>query len=279
MFENPRSAQSIVLKSTILIALLLTVVACASQSVHAQEAQAASNVRIPLNGGVEHDEKLPGLSADMQVGHHIDPTQLSAPTPDNNWFPIPSWLGGKWHSENMTVTNVTDCSTGNSQKVHIERKEVADVVHGFQKDKSGQLWEFLQIPRVQKVAVDGGECYLTCSREDVLRDDNTALLLKILNSQITVDKKNKVKASEQVQQISNYLPLEDGKIRMEASLKNFNADGDPQQVQKAEKVLQRIAPYESVDSKDGLNLKQLFVEYLKKTGKEDLVPDDLKAKS
>jgi hypothetical protein len=172
----------------------------------------------------------------------------------------------------MTVTNVTNCLTGRSVKVHIERKEVADVVHGFQKDKSGQIWEFLQIPRVQKVNVDNGQCYLTCSREDVLRTDGTAVLLKILNSQITVDNDHKVLATEQVQQISNFLPLEDGLVRMEASLKNFNADGDPQQVQKAEKVIQRIAPFESVDSKDGLNLKQLFVEFLKKTGKDDLVP-------
>jgi len=72
------------------------------------------------------------------------------------------------------------------------------------------------------------------------------------------------------------LPLEDGLVRLEASLKNFNADGDPQQVQKAEKIIKRTAPFENIDSKDGLNLKQLFVEYLKKSGKSDLVPDSSK---
>ena len=59
---------------------------------------------------------------------------------------------------------------------------------------------------------------------------------------------------------------------MEASLKNFDADGAPEQVQKAEKVITRIAPYESVDTKDGLDLKKLFVEYLKRENKSDLIP-------
>jgi hypothetical protein len=279
MFENQRSAQSLLLKSMLSITVMMTIGIFVSPSVHALDNAPASNIRKPLDGQIEHDEKVPGLAAEYQVGNRIDPTQLTALTPDNLWFPIPSWLAGKWHSENMTVTNVTNCLTGQSVKVHLERKEVADVVHGFQKDKSGQVWEFLQIPRVQKVSVDNGQCYLTCSREDVLRTDSTAVLLKILNSQITVDKKNKVLATEQVQQISNYLPLENGIVRMEASLKNFDADGDPQQIQKAEKVIQRISPYEAIDSKDGLDLKQLFVEFLKKNGKEDLVPDNLKAKS
>ncbi|MDR3612077.1 MAG: hypothetical protein P4L53_00830 [Candidatus Obscuribacterales bacterium] len=278
MFENQRSAQSLLQKSLLSVTLMMTIGVFVSPSVHAQNNAPASNIRKPLDVEIEHDEKVPGLAPEYQVGNRIDPTQLTALSPDNLWFPIPSWLAGKWHSENMTVTNVTNCLTGQSAKVHLERKEVADVVHGFQKDKSGQVWEFLQIPRVQKVSVDNGQCYLTCSREDVLRTDSTAVLLKILNNQITVDKKNKVLATEQVQQISNYLPLEDGIVRMEASLKNFDADGDPQQVQKAEKVIQRIAPYEAIDSKDGLDLKQLFVEFLKKNGKEDLVPDNLKAK-
>jgi hypothetical protein len=276
MFDNGRSIHWKIIKSVVSATVIFLIGVSTNLGVSAEESSPAANARKPLDGQIQHDEKLPGLSADYQVGNRIDPTQLTALTPDNLWFPIPSWLAGKWHSESMTVTNVTNCLTGKSAKERLERKEVADVVHGFQKDKSGQIWEFVQIPRVQKVIVDGGSCYLTCSREDVLRTDNTAVLLKILNSQITVDDEHKVLSSEQVQQISNFLPLEDGIVRMEASLKNFNADGEPQQVQLAEKVIQRIAPFESVDSKDGLNLKQMFVEYLKKTGRDELVPDTVK---
>lgn len=259
-------------RSIATLVLLATINVSVNQCCLADDQESAPSPRKPLDGQIQHDEKLPSLPSDYRVGNKIDPTQLTGQTPDNEWFPIPSWLAGKWHSDSMTITNVTNCRTGKTAKVHLERKEVADVVHGFQKDKSGQIWEFLQIPRVQKVLVDNGSCYLTCSREDVLRSDNTAVLLKILNSQITVDKDHKVVATNQVQQISNFLPLEDGIVRMEASLKNFDADGEPEQVQKAEKIVQRLSTYEPLDTKDGLDLKKLFVEFLKKSGKEDLIP-------
>ena len=272
MFEKKRSMQASITRGFAAFALVSTIGASSNLSCLANDSALETSTRKPLEAIVQHDETLPGLPTDLRVGKKVDPTQLLEQTPDNNWFPIPTWLAGKWHSDSMTITNVTICETGKSSKVHVERKEVSDVVHGFQKDKSGQIWEFLQIPRVQKVAVEEGQCYLTCSREDVLRTDNTAVLLKILNNQITLNKGNKVIATNQVQQISNYLPLEDGLIRMEASLKNFDADGAPEQVQKAEKVISRIAPYESVDTKDGLDLKKLFVEYLKREGKSDLIP-------
>lgn len=272
MFDNKCNLRAHIVRGAACLSVLTSVNLSSGQICLADEPAPQPSARKPLDGQIHHDERLPGLPSDYRVGNKIDPAQLSAQTPDNEWFPIPMWLAGKWHSDSMTVTSVTNCRTGKSAKVHLERKEVADVVHGFQKDKSGQIWEFLQIPRVQKAIVDQGQCYLTCSREDVLRADNTAVLLKILNSQITVDGDHKVVATNQVQQISNFLPLEDGLVQMEASLKNFDADGEPEQVQKAEKVLSRTSAFESVDTKDGLDLKKMFVEFLKKSGKDDLIP-------
>lgn len=225
-----------------------------------------------LQGGVQHDEQLPSLPDDYQVGKRFDPAQLTALTPNNLWYPIPDWFGGKWHSESMTITSVQDCTSGKSEKVHLIRKEVADTTHGQQRDKTGQIWDFLKIPRVIKVAVDGGTCYLTCSSEDILQSDSSAVVFKALTSQITIDKSKRVISSEQVQQISRTRPLDEGLIQIEGSLKNFTADGDPAQIQTVEKVVQKTAPYQEIDTDGDLNLKQLFIEFLKKTGRQELLP-------
>jgi hypothetical protein len=254
----------------VLLALITGI--CIPAVCRAQDQSVNNTIRKPLEGGVELDEKLPSLPDDYQVGGRVDLEQLTALTPNNLWYPIPNWFGGKWHSESMTVTRVQDCDSGKTEKVNVVRKEIADVDHGQQRDKTGQIWEFIQIPRVVKVVVDAGTCYLTCSRQDIIQSDPSGVVFKALTSQITVDKKQKVVASEQVQQISRSRLIDEGMVQVEGTLKNFSATGDPEQIQTVEKVIHRTAPYQDIDTRDGLNLKQLFIEFLKKTGRENLVP-------
>jgi hypothetical protein len=181
-------------------------------------------------------------------------------------------LAGQLHSESATITSVHDYKSGETEKVHVVRKEIADVVYGSQTDKTGQIWEYIKIPRIQKVAVDGGTCYLRALREDVLNSDDTSVGLKILSNQLTVNKKDKITASEQVQQINNYQQLEDGVIQMESSLKNFDGDGNPEQLQHGQKIIKKIGPYQQRDTDGNLDLKKLFIEFMTKTGRADLLP-------
>jgi hypothetical protein len=237
-----------------------------------EDQPAASVTRKPLQGGVELDERLPALSPEYQVGTKLDVDALTALTPDNMWFPIPKWLAGQLHSENATITSVHFYKTGQTENVHVVRKEIADVLYGSQTDKTGQIWEFIKIPRMQKVAVNGGTAYLRALREDVLNSDDTSVTLKIFSNQLTVNKKDKIIASEQVQQINHYQPLEDGVIQLESSLKNFDADGNPEQLQHGQKLIKRIGPYQQRDSDGNLDLKKLFIEFMTKTGRTDLLP-------
>jgi len=55
-------------------------------------------------------------------------------------------------------------------------------------------------------------------------------------------------------------------------MKSFDGDGQPVILQHGEKILKRIEPYSQIDQADGQNLKQLFTEYLKKAGHEDILP-------
>jgi hypothetical protein len=98
--------------------------------------------------------------------------------------------------------------------------------------------------------------------------------LKVLNNQMNVDnEKQKIISSNQVQQIGTYIPVEEGLMKLEASLKNFDDDGNPLLLVRSSKLIKRVSPYEEIDDLDGQDLKRLFAEYLRKIGKGDLVPD------
>jgi len=141
--------------------------------------------RKPLQGNVEHDEKLPSLPEQYKVGTELNVNELTSLTPGNIWFPIPKWMAGKWHSQSSTVTSLQDCKRGVTEKAHFVRKEVVDVVYGSQTDKTGQIWEYIKVPRVQKIAIDGGgTAYLRVTREDVIQSDASNVLLKFLENQL-----------------------------------------------------------------------------------------------
>jgi hypothetical protein len=250
----------------------VTAVTAQETAATAQET-APSATHKPILGGISHDVRLPGLPDEYHAGSPFDQTNLQALTPDNVWMPIPDWYAGKWHSEFKTVEYGEDLKTGLTNSTPLTVKEAADTVHGHQRDKSGQIWEFLRIPRSQKAECSEGTAYLRALREDILENDPSHIVLKILNNQMTIDhEKQKIISSNQVQQIGTYTPVEDGLIKLEASLKNFDDAGNPLLLVRSSKLMKRVSPYEDINDLDGQNLKRLFAEYLRKIGKQDLVP-------
>ncbi len=244
-------------------------------SIAAAPAQETNTLRIkaPLRAEINHDESLPSLPDQYQVGNQFDEAKLQNLTPDNIWFPIPNWLAGGWHSETKTVDYVQDCKTGASTSPHTVVKEVSDAIHGHQRDKTGQIWEFIEIPHMRKVELTHGVAYLRALREEVIETDPSQVILKVLTNQITVDgKKQEIAASNQVQQIGTYIPLDDGLVQLDASVRNFDGDGAAIQMQRNALLMKRSKPYSDMDTLHGLDLKKLFAEFLNKTGRQDLVP-------
>lgn len=77
-----------------------------------------------LQAEVNHDETLPRVPEQYQIGNQLDTAKLQAQTPDNAWFPIPNWLAGSWHSETKLIDYVQDCKTGATMSPHVVVKEV-----------------------------------------------------------------------------------------------------------------------------------------------------------
>jgi hypothetical protein len=90
--------------------------------------------------------------------------------------------------------------------------------------------------------------------------------------EIKVNEQGRILSTKQIQSINTYTQLDEDLVMLRSSLKSFDGDGQPVILQHGEKILKRTAPYHEIDEADGQNLKQLFTEYLKKTGHEDLIP-------
>lgn len=251
---------------TVLCLLILSVTAADAQ-VNGQTSRES-----PLQGGVNLDESLPPVPEQYKIGNQIVDAQLQAQTPDNMWFPIPNWLAGKWHSETKLIDYIQDCRTGVSQSPHLVVKEVDSATHGQQRDKTGRIWEFIQVPQLRKIGLAHGNAYVRAVRKDIIESDPSEVIVKILMNQITVNDDQQIVASNQVQQIGTYTPLDDGLVQLSASLRNFDHEGASIQMQKQSLTMRRNAPYEDVDTLDGLNLKKLFADYLTKTGHPELIP-------
>jgi hypothetical protein len=258
---------------SLLVACLIGFLFNSISAVAAKDTTDKPQTKPPLSGGVVHDEVLPGLPDQYHAGNQFDQSSLEAIQPNNIWFQIPDWFTGKWHAETKTIDYVEDCETGASESPHLVVKEAEDVTHGYQRDKQGRIWEFIRVPRWQKARLAHGTGYMRAIREDVLQSDASQVVLKILNNQMDVDdKKQTILASNQVQQIGTYTPVEEGLIKLDASLKNFDSNGQPIQLQRQSALMKRVAPFQSIDNLDGLDLKKLFAEYLTSIGRQELIP-------
>ncbi|PWU03438.1 MAG: hypothetical protein C5B53_00515 [Candidatus Melainabacteria bacterium] len=228
----------------------------------------------PLEGRVEEqqEESLPAIEDKFRSGTTFDEAKLTALTPDNIWIQTPEWFGGKWHSETESISYMYDYKTGMASPAEHIMKAVANTTYGMQRSKDGQLWTFVKLPRIAKTETEFGYAYLYALREDLLKYTDTKLVIKFFYYEIRTDSNNTILGVERVSSINTYTQLDEGLVRLKASMKSFDEEGQPKLLQFSEKVLKQTAPYEEVDEYSGLNLKQLFVEFLKKSGKEDQIP-------
>ena len=228
----------------------------------------------PLEGRVEEqqEESLPAIEAKFRTGTTFDEAALTAQTPDNIWIQTPEWFGGKWHSDTETINYMYDYKSGASSSSERFMKAVASTTYGMQRSKDGQLWTFVKLPRVAKTETEFGYAYLYALREDLLKYSDTKLVIKFFYYEISTDSNNTIAKVERVSSINTYTQLDEGLVRLKASMKSFDEEGQPKLLQFSEKVMKQTAPYEEVDQEYGLNLKQLFAEFLKKIGKEDQIP-------
>jgi len=230
----------------------------------------------PLEAHVEHSEKLPPVPEGLMQGGKFDEQSLPKLVPKNLWVPIPKWLAGTWQfkSETCTHMNVIKDKVKYPPCPFVLRNEFQKTF-GYQVDKNGQVWDYIRAPWAYTSKVDNNcLAYNRCTSTKIVDDAEDNYTRSVVGDDSIVEPKSQlILITLQKECISRYTPMPPDAIRIDASTKVFDTNGDTK-ILKISNMMGAIAkPFEVINEKDGDDLKKLFAEYLTSVGKTDLIPD------
>lgn len=229
----------------------------------------------PLHGGVEHSDTVPAAPLALMPGIKFDEDALPKLTPGNNWLAIPNWFAGTWQYKTETVTRMRLYTKDPGYpSVPFTLKNEFKRTHGQQKDKSGQIWDYIKVPYSYTTKVDNG--YLGYERTlsvDIVKCNEDEVIRKVFGPDSVVDPDTQeILLTQQKQCVSRYTKFGDDAVHLDSSTKIFDMQGSAKLLKISEMVGMRVKPYEEIDEQDGRNLKQSFAQFLTSIGKKDLIP-------
>jgi hypothetical protein len=228
--------------------------------------------KTPLQGGVQHSDELAPLPQNLQTGSIYDEKSIPKTADETGWYEIPDWLAGKWLREEETIlsTYFFDRKVQQNEPRTIAEREIADF--GFQRDKFGHVWHY----RLASKGVSDCGSYLAIAfvqTQEPLHVADDLVVIRDVFIEVQVNKEtNVILHSSQAESITRYRPVRDGLIKTLMSVKVFKEDGTPYTIQKNTAFDKRMQPFKTTEAYSGMNLHQNFVDFLRATGKDSLVP-------
>lgn len=242
---------------------------------HEQDPKKSSN-SAPLQARAEHSVRLSPVPDGMMQGGKFDEATIPKLSPKNNWVPIPKWLAGTWQFKSETVThmNIINDKTRYPELPFVLRNEFQKTI-GCQKDKTGQVWDYVKAPYSYTCKVDN-DCiaYNRCETVSVVSDSKEEYIRKVSGADAIVEPESQVILKTlQKECISRYTPMDENAVRVDGSTKIFDTRGNAKLLKISNMLGTRAKPFEAVNEKDGEDLKKLFVEFLNTQGHPELIPD------
>lgn len=229
--------------------------------------------KLILKGQVEHAEKLPALSDSLQAGANYQPQSMPQAKFASSWFKIPIWFAGTYESQESTIDEIHDYATGRVSKPSKTVASVGRELHGFQKDRSGDIWHFYLKFGSSKSAQ---QAQITFNNIDWYGPEfvgNDKVIIRVLASSFVVDRRNGVIVdSFRREDIKSYEPAAQGLIKVSYSSKSFDSHGRPRDLQIGHSIYHRIAPFQELDREGDQDYRQLFKDFLLNEHLSELLP-------
>ena len=99
----------------------------------------------PLSGGVQHAEQLSEMDGTLIPGKGFDSRNVRV-NDSGDWFAIPIWLTGTWHTVQLTRIKKVDERTGSSSDAPKIIKLRERETFGFQRDRLRNVWTLRRAP-------------------------------------------------------------------------------------------------------------------------------------
>ena len=222
---------------------------------------------LTLKGRVEHSVSLPPLGSALRAGAVFDESLLGNTSQDEGWYQIPEWLAGSFHRETLTTR------LGLFTVKVLSR---TDYGHGYQRDRSGKIWNYYHVP--QRQIVEGStfdQIFVTRWYQPLMVTDET-VVLRFMNTCIRVEKgTGKILDVFQQEEIHKLTAVSGGSYRGAWSLRTFTSAGvKTGHVQHGSYVAVRTGPFSPIDALEGRDLRASFARFLISHGHSELVPED-----
>jgi len=228
----------------------------------------------PLQGKIEHSETLQPAPRGMAEGAKFDESALPKLVSQNNWVPVPKWLAGTWQFKTETVTYIRSFDKKTYPDVPFTLRNEFQKTIGYQRDKSGQIWDYVKAPYSYTTKLDGGlKGYERVDSVTIVSDDSEGYTRAVIGPDSVIDPESQqILLTQQKECFNRYTPMADDAIRLDGSTKVFSMQGNPKVLKISNMLAMRVKPFAPIDEKDGENLRQLFAEFLTAHGKTNLIP-------
>lgn len=228
---------------------------------------------LKLYGGVQHSNALAPVPGEYRTGSVLNVKRLKALTPNNYWYKIPSWYAGTWESKNHTTYYEKNLSTGFESFPIDNTFAFGTETCGFQKDRSGQIWEYAYGKYLSVSRLEGGYVVSLVSEHEPLSLNEEEVVMRFRSRSFIVSEYSaKILRVCQRESIQTYTSVGDGVKKVDASIKEFDEDGRATRLYKVMAYKRRRQPFHCWDSYEGMNMKKLFLEYLETHGMKDRCP-------
>ncbi len=208
-------------------------------------------------------------SASAMIGmSHREDTQAY------QWILVPAWLAGTWQTRFQTFFDSIDCTTGQRLVKNPTNVPVALVrTIGTQQDASGQIWHCAATPYVRSIETAGYYESQTIVQVSVLSSENNKLTLRTAGK-VTRWLKGTRQTYDNFYEITDvaYSPMNEGVIKVEMTIKDFDTTGAPLHVSRSVCIERRIKPFAVINYDERGDLKRKFLEFQTETGAKQSVP-------
>ncbi len=238
---------------------------------------AGSAIAEVLEGKIEHVQVMPSLSEDLQPGRRFSLSLFEGESPSNEWVQLPDWMAGKWSLKNETAVLRIDFRAGTTNTTPYNFRADSTFEYGMQKDRLGHVWHYIGTPYHSKTGLMMFDEYHLVTGKHFNRSDEEEVAF---TSVVTVARVRPIDRhiTEVFQQesITSYRPIpsEGGTlIKLSASTKSFDKDGQPLVQTDNVARVKKIRPFTPINQYQGKNMKELFREFLIAKGLTNLLPD------
>lgn len=226
-----------------------------------------------LKLGIKHSSSMNPVQDGLQAGSIFDERLLDDSGDQLAWYPIPTWLAGKWRRNTETTLFTHDYASGYSdrQSRTFMSEQIAEF--GVQKDKKGVIWNCNLATRGVSDRGSYRSIAIVKSKTAIKSSDTEVIFREIFTVIHVVKETNLIIDSFLIESLTRHRPMRDGSIETAMSVKIYNASGTPRQVQENIAHDLPVKSFVLLDRYKNRDLKADFADFLHTKGLDDRIPN------